>query len=322
MTNPVQQLQNFAQTELLAQPSRLHQFMKNCGTAMGNLFHSLSQNHTALKTNVLVLSSLILVMSRIIISQASSKAAQGTPNEHFRYREAIRTFIREAAGWTLSFLLLRTIENVIRAGIRKAFGINLTAPASHLLKGAAKVIESHELKNVGILETFKKVGSQAKNLMLGRALPAIEKEAGTYYANSHFHFNEKNEFYQIFKGFIGLFSPSRHVSPTEQMKNFYEWFPILMGSIPAIGMSGYALERFNLDYSQPIIDALAARKKKQASLSMSSTLNLPSVPQPLHGSFQPPTQSVLPATSSPLKRPGFNQYVQRIQMGQLERQTF
>jgi hypothetical protein len=314
MTNPAHNLQQLAQSELMAQPTRIHQFMRNCGTAMGNLVHSMSQNHTALKTNVLVLSSLILVISRIIISQASAKAAKGTPNEPFRYRESIRTFIREAAGWTLSFLLLRTIENVIRAGIRKAFGINLTAPASHLLKGAAKVIESHELKNVGVLETVKKVGSQAKNLVLGRALPAIEKESGTYYANSHFHFNEKNDFYQIFKGFIGMFSPNRHLSATEQMKNFYEWFPILMGSIPAIGMSGYALERFNLDYSQPIIDALAARKKKQASLPMSATLNLPSVPQPLHGTFQPPLQP-----NSPLKKSGFNQYVQRVQLGQVER---
>jgi hypothetical protein len=87
-----------------------------------------------------------------------------------------------------------------------------------------------------------------------------------------------------------------------------------MGSIPAIGMSGYALERFNLDYSQPIIDALAARKKKQASLPMSATLNLPSVPQPLHGTFQPPLQP-----NSPLKKSGFNQYVQRVQLGQVER---
>lgn len=312
-TNPLQNL---------AQPSRIQQMMRNCGTAVQNLVYSMSQNHSALKTNILVVSSLILVISRIVISQASARGAKGTPNEHFRYRESIRTLIREAAGWTLSFLLLRSIENGIKFGLRQLFEINLNPARETLLKGAEKLINTHDLKTVGVIQTVKNVAAQIKAYATGQVLPAIQKETRPYYANQFFRFNPQNEYYNIFKGFIGLFSSSRNLSAQEQMKNFYEWFPILVGSVPAIGMSGYALERFNLDYSQPIIDALAARKKKTANLPMTQTMGLPSIPPTL----QPPsvkTPTFADGYNAPLQAaPRFNQFINRVQTQQFERRVF
>lgn len=261
--------------------------MANTRTLAKNYLHTLPQNHSNLRSNVLIFSSLILVLSRIAIAKVSAQKAQDKPDGNFRYREFIRTFIREAAGWTLSFMLLRSIEKVVRYGVIKAFKIHLAPAAEHLAnvaKPTEKLIHQFELKPRTLMGTFGEVFGQVKQVLKGKPLEISPLQNATpYYGSNHFSFdNHKLYDWLENRKVMSLFSGFQNLSPLEKVKQFYRYFPIVVGSIPAIALSGYALERFNIDHSQKIFDALAARKNKRArnTLSPATLVSQPVSPTP------------------------------------------
>jgi hypothetical protein len=305
-------------TSLLnAYRTQLPQLLQNGVNLARNYLYTLSQNHGSLKTNVLVLSSLILVMSRIAISMGSAKRAEGTPDGPFRYREAIRTFIREAAGWTLSFLVLRAIETGVKAGIRSMFKISLNPDPVLLSNAVEKHLMAHELKGAGLFRTAGSLVKQGWDFLRGRTLAPVTPLKAPYYGSSFFHFDVNNPLFKKLEGFIGLFSGGRPVSAEEKMRNFYRWFPILVGSVPAIGLSGYALERFNLNHSQDIINALAARKQQKNGLSPSQPVGQ----APLSGHAVPVQPAVLDQSARQVES-RFHNYLNRVYSQQISRGTF
>ncbi|MBY0404827.1 MAG: hypothetical protein K2X66_13080, partial [Cyanobacteria bacterium] len=228
--------------------SQLPKLLTNGKRLATNYAHYLSQNSSTLKTNALVISSLILVLSRIAIAQGSAKKASGTPEGPFRYREAIRTTIREAAGWTLSFMVLRTFEFAVKKGLVNYFKINF-APAvqnaAHtaeeaLKAGTEQFIKKHELGATGL---FKSIGTFGKNMVdfiRNKPFETVAAQKGAYYGSQFFQFSHPERFKQ-WEGLINLFSANKNAPAVDRLKNFYQWFPLLMGSIPAITLSGYAL---------------------------------------------------------------------------------
>lgn len=283
-----------------------------------NYGHYLTQNHASLKTNVLVLSSLILVLSRIGISQASAKKAQGTPDGPFRYREAVRTTIREACGWTLSFLLLRSIEMGVKAALRKVFEINLNPAKEALATETEKLIKKFELEPAGIFKSVKRWASDAWSFIRNKPFEAVELKTGPYYGSSFFHFNEKGN-YKSLEGFISLFSGgNKNLSAEQKMRNFYRWFPILVGSIPAVFLSGYALERFNMDHSQKVFDAIAAHKQKRM-LARNGGVMPPNMQAKNQASSFTPANSFSGGEHLSTLNNQFSDYIGRIQQEQLQR---
>jgi hypothetical protein len=306
-------------------PQRLPTLLKNTGTIARNYGQYVSQNHTALRANVLIFSSLILVLSRIGISRVSAKKAQGSPDGAFRYREFIRTFIREAAGWTLSFLLLRSIERVVRLGIQRAFQISLKPPPEVLkaTKNATEnLIHRSQMPTFRFKEVRQALFEQFEALFKGEPLPPVADLSGKSFYNTNYFSFQNTRLYNEAERFnlISAFSPQGNkLSTTEKMQNFFRYAPILVGSIPAIFLSGYALERFNIDHSQKIFDALTQRQanKRGFTATGSSPFNSPSAPSP--SQKIPPIALMDPAlTSSSDDR--FNAFLSGVHFKQQQRE--
>ncbi len=220
----------------------LGQFAKNIGNTFINHGNQLIQDHAALKSNALILCSLILVLSRIAVAFGSAKKAQKTPDGPYRWQEFIRTTIREIGGWTLSFVVLRSIEFAMRAGVRKIFKIKLPNKPG-LIKDLGKQVAS-----------FVKRDS-------AQAAPVL-RQAFTNYGHKATLVPDIARF-EKFEGLINLFSSGKgHLSVVERFKRFYDWFPILVGSIPAIALSGYALERFSMDHSKEVVAKISQWRKQ------------------------------------------------------------
>lgn len=305
-------------------PQRLPALLKNTGTIARNYGQYASQNHTALRANVLIFSSLILVLSRIAISRVSAQKAQGSPDGAFRYREFIRTFIREAAGWTLSFLLLRSIERMVRLGIQRAFQISLKPPAEVLkaTKNATEnLIHRSQMPTFGIKESTKALLEQCKALFQGKPLPPVADLSGKSFYNTNYFSFQNTRLYNAAERFnlISAFSPQGNkLSTTEKMQNFFRYAPILVGSIPAIFLSGYALERFNIDHSQKIFDALTQRQATKHGFTTTGASPFNTTPSPSPRQKSPPAASMDPAlTSSSDDR--FNAFMNGVHFKQQQR---
>ncbi len=223
---------------------------KNLKTVAGDYAHILTQDHASLKANALIFSTLILVLSRISIAYGSAKKSKGTPDEQYRQQEFIRTTIRELCGWTLSFVAFRFFESQLKRGIRHFLKIGKSnAPA--------------------MKEYLKQMGDDIGNWLKGD-LKAIRKpQRGPFIGREQEFSRFDRDVYNKpwVKSLIELFSRNdRKLSAEAKISNFYDWFPILVGSIPSLYLSGYALERFSIDNSKMVVDSfnswLNARKQK------------------------------------------------------------
>ncbi len=77
----------------------------------------------SIKNNALIISALMLVTARIVLSNLAAVKAKGTPDENFRRTEAIKTSIREGGGWVLSYLFFRLLQRLTKRSISRAFYI-------------------------------------------------------------------------------------------------------------------------------------------------------------------------------------------------------
>src|ERR1043166_7676304 len=72
--------------------------------AIKNYGVNLSKNLPTFSKNAFILSSLVLVGYRVVISAQSAKQSKGQPDAQFQAKEAAKTRFREIAGWTFSYL--------------------------------------------------------------------------------------------------------------------------------------------------------------------------------------------------------------------------
>lgn len=214
----------------ISRSSQIPQLLKNSKTVLRNYGYNFIQDHSALKPNTLIWAMLALVVARIVIAHHSAQRAKGTPNAAFRHREAIQTTFRESAGWVLSYYVLRAIQASTKYALRKLFGI----------KEDPK----------GVLKVYDELKAQVSALWKRSALPEVKKmEDALDGFKPAFKFDPKSFGYRHFKGFVELFSRDK----AKALQNFYETGPLIFGSVIAVFLSGYVLERFSLKYAPKLI---------------------------------------------------------------------
>ncbi len=213
---------------------------KNLATLGGDFTHTLVQDHASLKINALIVSTLILILSRIGISYASAKKAENTPEEQYRRQEFIRTGIREIGGWTLSFVALRFFERQVRNWIKSKGFLGL---------------EKYVKKPLG--NYFDKIKNQVKSWANGSIQPLKPTRLPFEGLEQEFSHYDPIK-YKGWQGtLIELFSyKNKTASTPKKIEKFHEWFPLLVGSIPSVILSGYYLERFSMDHSQIVVTAV------------------------------------------------------------------
>lgn len=226
------------------------------------------QDHATLKQNTLILSSLMVSLSRVFRSHKSALQARHTEDGPFRYKEAIKTTIRELGGWTFSFMVFRAFQNLAKRGFRKMVGAephpSIIATGKEDLKQAFRNFSDPE--NAQRLKPIELKRSYNLNIK-PENLPKMER------------------FYKRFKvdSLYKLFKKAPVLTLTDKMvrlDSLYKMLPIGIGMIPAVLLSGFFLESFTQKHSQSVVEYIS---NKFNPASSGKTNNNPSSPS----SFSP-----------------------------------
>jgi hypothetical protein len=248
---------------------------KNAAIVVAQQSESVLQNPGSFKNNALILSSLILVISRILVASLSAVKARGTPDAQYRYQESIRTGIREVGGFLSSFGLLMAITLGLKAGMRHVWGI----PPE---------------KGYPFFQNLKKAFQERHD-------PHFSLSEPNYYldADNAFRYEPKKAagFIKMVNGCRGWFNKQALSGKAEKafLKATYTWTPIVVAGAVALHVSGKLLERFTKKHSADVVNWISRRSggsapapggsRAQKSSVAADSPNLPPPPPvPITGS--------------------------------------
>lgn len=228
------------------------QLGRNVARIARNTGNNLLQDHARLKTNSLIVSSLILVLSRVFIANLTAQKTKGTPEGPLRYREAVRTTIREFCGWTFGYIILRWVQNMTKTAMKIHFGIK--DRHGEIPKASARYFKERWAGMLKEQPLVKALSSAFKREKF--TIPVSEMDTTIEKAMEFAH----PERVAKAKGFFEKFLPAaRRMGTQEFMETLMRWAPIAVGSVPAVLLAGYALERFTRDHSENVVDAISKR---------------------------------------------------------------
>lgn len=225
-----------------------------------NTGHNLMQDPARLKTNSLIISSLILVLSRVFIANLSAQKSKGTPEAPLRHREAIRTTIREFCGWTFGYIILRWVQNMTRTAMKVYFGI--VDRHGEIPRYKPKYFAERWAAMIRDLPVVKALSASVRRHKFD--IPKAEIDTTVEKALEFAHVDRVDRV----KNLIGKVLPAaKRMGRQEFMETMMRWAPIAVGSVPAVLLAGYALERFTRDYSEQVVNTLSKRfgDKKDAA---------------------------------------------------------
>lgn len=217
------------------------QLAKNSARVVAGASHNMMLNPKMLTRNSLIASTFILVVSRIAIAFQSAKKAKGTPEESYRQKEAIKTTIREAGGWSLTYGFFRGVEYLTRLALRRTFGI--------------------ERQDMGLgLKDFRhEIGHALKR----RKSPFNGVRPIEMVDNYSFSYSQKSR-YDKLEPFVEWLHKKLPLSKETfiddaarklaRMKALYKWVPVIAATLPTILMSGVLLERYTRDHADEMAD--------------------------------------------------------------------
>lgn len=247
---------------------RTGRLAKEMATVASTVTKEALQDHATLKQNTLILSSLIVSLSRVFQSNKSAIKARGTEDGPFRYREAIKTSIREMGGWTFSFLVFRAFQNLAKSAFRKMTGAekhpSLIRNAKNDIKLSLKNFASPDkAQNLKPIELKRNFSLHFKP----EALPKMERFYNRFKIDSIYKFFKQPEAITL-------------AEKTTRLNGIYKLLPIGIGMIPAVYLSGFFLENFTQKHSQSVVEFIS---KKFNPASSAMTNNNPSSPSSFSG---------------------------------------
>lgn len=257
--------------------------LKNLPQVARNLGNSIASQPGFFRDQSLILASFALVISRMVVANISALKSVGTPEGPFRYRESIRTDLREIGGFTLGFGVLRFVQCGIRKGLRHGLGITEPAlPFAYPLRKAwgdltGKTEPAPVKLNLAwdsppqiTGEQLSPLAQKVSDLFEAPVLKSIKNKATAMVKLEGL--SEAEKLLAKNKAFI--------------TQGVYKIAPILIGSIPSVVLAGYCLERITRDHSEQIVDAVSKRFDSnppegppQPSHSLPAPLPVPASPQ-------------------------------------------
>jgi hypothetical protein len=219
----------------------------------------------ALKKEGFMVATIIQSLIRGIISWLNESLTKDPEQKELRFREAIRTTLREVGGLSLNFGVLRLIEHLTNTMLDKLQGGQY--------HGQKPVIGFARLKQDW--QAFKLAKQQQTALpgLSPNTLDALEKSVS-------WSFNMNSPLGRWFTRQCenGLFKGQ---SPQRLMNLTRNWLPISLGSIAAVGLSGFWLEWMTIHKAEPILAFCTkhfapkpvAKNKKKTDKSPSYNVN-------------------------------------------------
>jgi len=235
--------------------------ISNPGRIITNKGRSLINDLPTCQAQSLVLASAVLVASRVVVASASAIKAKGTPDGPYRYREFIRTALREILGFVGGFVVLRQLQKLMQKGLGHFMHIK---PAD----------------NPNEYSMFKKLKAWCKNPTA--EIPKFEPDLLTNPSPTITETTLDQPLTKNLLSFAAYFKPSlRNASEDVQKstaRQIYKLGPIVPASIITVALAGFLLERFTRDHSDSVVTAmsknLGGKKTKKADEPVPSIANL------------------------------------------------
>lgn len=230
--------------------------LRNAPQVARNIGNTILNKPGFFRDQSLILASLALVFSRIFVANVSALRSQGTPEGPYRYRESIRTDMRELGGFTLGFGLLRAFQFGLKKGLKKWLGVT-----------EERLDDGYSPKRIW-KDLTGKTRPTPINLKLAWDNPAhIKENKFTWLAQKTADVFDapglktlKDKATAKVK-VDGLPEAEKVLAKNKAfiVDGIYKVAPILISSIPTIALAGYLLERVTRDHSEKIVDAVSKR---------------------------------------------------------------
>lgn len=200
---------------------------------MGDALYARLQNIDQVRNNALIMSSGLQVGSRVWQANRSAQQTQNTQDGPYRYMEAVKTTFREVFGFLLSFAVLRHLQRITVDVFRNALNITTPLPSQ---------------PTMGFNRLFRRIWDGPDPTQLVKA------------GGGGLRYDESRMRPWLQRGINGFYRLRHGVLPKNAnvaLTFFLEWFPILLASVPALLLSGYALERYSQLYAEPVAKRIA-----------------------------------------------------------------
>ncbi|WP_373531985.1 hypothetical protein [Vampirovibrio sp.] len=266
--------------------------LKNLPQVARNLGNNVLNQPGFFRDQSLILASFALVLSRIVVANISALKSVGTPEGPFRYRESIRTDMREIGGFGMGFLVLRLVQWGVKKGLRSHLGIT-----------ERKLDSDYPLKNAWRDLTTKEKPAPVRLKLTWDSFPRIAEDQLSPLAQKISDVFEAPVLKSL-KHKATAHVKTEGLSEAEKLlvknkafitEGVYKIAPILISSIPTVALAGYLLERVTRDHSEKIVDAVSKRIGTQSkSPHAPSSFATPPEPLPM---ANPPQFGVRPFTN-------------------------
>jgi hypothetical protein len=250
---------------------------KNTKLILKDYAYGKIHNIDNVKTNAFILSSLIQVISRILVANNTAKKTENTPEGPFRYMEAVKTTFREALGFTLSYGVLRAFQRAtidffrnylwIRdglssdpTGINKIFKRMFNVPDNIAIRYNRKLFPNlgQTLSRL-FTEVFnfsRKAQNKIELTAIDRLFPDVIKNRGVIMDTRRMAQFKRIEPLVNWVVRLAGKNPKALLRP-HKLQLFFEWLPPLVGSLPALLLSGFLLERFSQNHAESLARKIA-----------------------------------------------------------------
>ncbi|MEB3245847.1 MAG: hypothetical protein VKJ06_07680 [Vampirovibrionales bacterium] len=230
-----------------------------------------------MRVHILTLGNFVLCCFRALVSAGSARMAKGTPQEDYRNRQTVQTLIREFGGFVLTFVFpLKSIMWGVRESLKKSLSLKFA-----------------EQSNYSVFTAFKDTAKQFGSSVLRKPLPKVDPVGFRFSSGAKIiAYNEKSTALKLFKPLLKHLSGKNELAKLGQL---YTLLPPVIAAIPTLAISGFWLEKFSLNSSGKMIDAIedVIHDRRLRHQTPKPLPNLPALNNP-----GPLLQSVLPPVNA------------------------
>jgi hypothetical protein len=268
---------------------KVSQLLRNATVIAGHFVQDFAHAPAMVQADAVVLSTLALVTARVCIAFGTASKETDPEQSVLRWREAIRTGMREIGGWICSYLVLKAVRRQAQQIINKGVGL-LPVPKPPI--GFGKLVTDFKAQLLAFRSNAIPLPTPVAN-----TLQALEFTPEVAFANRSV---VKTGLQQLQK--TALF---KDIHVDSALRHIHNWGPITVGSLSSLILSGFMLEWFTLHHADNVaklITQLTDRRQLKASPRLSTnTIGPTPLPKGPNKSVPLPPTS-FSATSDKLNR--------------------